>query len=424
MRCMNGTENSVTTGNVSSEAKAPAHSKCFGPSSSHSWLHCPYSAKARSEMPDTPSVYARSGTLAHALCELKVRQYFNMLSKEDFDKRLTEIKADKLFTSDMISSSDTYLQTIKELSMEHYEVQPIVYVEQPISYEDICGADGFGTSDCILLGGDTLTVVDYKNGQGVPVSAIGNPQMRLYAYGALRSVVVPGLYDIKKIVMCIVQPNLSSITTDVITTTELTDWIDKVVRPAVAKIQAGCKDRVPGKWCREGFCPNFLQCRAWREKFAAVYADYETEYSETELDTLSNDELGDLYSKASQVSDWIAKIKDRVEYLMLKNKTPVKGWKVVSGRSGNRAFTDVDAAFEALCRESGFDKSMFFIQSPLSPPKVEALVGKEVFKKVCDPYIFRPAGKPAVVPESDPRKAIDNSAASDFADLPETKNEP
>lgn len=373
-------------------------------------------------MPDTPTIYAQAGTLAHELCEIKVKQYFNMITAEDYEQRLTTIKADKRFTQEMLTNSDTYLQTIKELSMEHYMVQPIVYVEQHISYEDICGADGFGTSDCILLGGDTLTVVDYKNGQGVPVSAVGNSQMRLYAYGALKSVVVPGLYDIRKIVMCIVQPNLHSITTDIISAEELTSWVDNVVRPAVARIQSGCKDRVPGSWCKDSFCPNFVQCREWREKFASVYADYETEYSGFDLDTLSTDELGELYGKASEVSAWIEKLKSKVENLMINNRLAVKGWKVVTGRAGNRAFTDIDAAFDALCRESGFDKAMFFTQSPLSPPKVEALVGKEVFSRVCGQYIVQPKGKPAVVPESDPRKPIDSSAADDFADLSENKS--
>ncbi|MGN1106021.1 MAG: DUF2800 domain-containing protein, partial [Huintestinicola sp.] len=68
---MNGTENLTPTGNVSSEAETKAHSKCFGPSSSHCWLRCPFSAIARQQIPDHSSKYADTGTLAHELCEIK-----------------------------------------------------------------------------------------------------------------------------------------------------------------------------------------------------------------------------------------------------------------------------------------------------------------------------------------------------------------
>ncbi|MCM1577814.1 MAG: DUF2800 domain-containing protein [Ruminococcus sp.] len=408
----------MNTGTACSQADTPAaHSKCFGPSSSHSWLHCPFSAKARSEMPDTPSIYAKTGSLAHELCEIKIKRYFGMIAAEEYDKRLAEIQANELYDDSMLINSDTYLAAVKELSIEHYDSAPIAYVEEQIKYDDLCGSDGFGTSDCILLGGDTLTVVDYKNGQGVAVSAVDNPQMRLYAYGALRSVVVPGLYDIKKIVMCIVQPNLNSITTDVISADELLGWVDSIVKPAVQKIQSGSLERVPGKWCKEGFCPNFAQCRAWREAFASVYADYETEYSQLDTDALTPDELGQLYSRASVIEDWIKKLRSKVESLILNDRVPVKGWKAVEGRAGNRAFTDPAAAFKELHDLEHFDTAMFYSTAPLSPAKVESLVGKEIFARVCGKYITQPKGKPAVVPESDRRKAIDNSAAADFEDL-------
>lgn len=412
---MSGTENLMPTGNVSSEAETKAHSKCFGPSSSHCWLRCPFSAIARQQIPDHSSKYADTGTLAHELCEIKLRLYFGQISSEEFDERLKKIQAHELYTADMLSSSNEYLETIKELSVTHYEVQPIAYIEQQIKYDDICGEDGFGTSDCILLGGDTLTVIDYKNGAGVSVSAVGNPQMRLYAYGALHSVVNPMFYTITKIVMCIVQPNLNSITTDVITTDELISWVENTVKPAVAQINEGCKDRVAGKWCKEGFCPNFTQCSAWLEKFASAYADYETEYADKETDALTNDELGDLYAKVSELSGWMDKLKARIES-EIQNGRPVKGWKMVEGRS-TRVLTDVDAAFEALCDKEKIDKSLLYKTTPITLTEAEKIIGKKPFGEICKPWLSKKSGKPTLAPESDKRKAIDNSAASDFADV-------
>lgn len=414
---MSGTANSKPTGTSSCKADTvTAHSKCFGPSSSHSWLHCPYSAIARNNIPDKSSVYAETGTLAHELCEIKLKLYFDQITPEEYSDRLAKIQANPLYTADMLSNSETYLQTIRELSISHYSFAPIVYIEQQVKYDDICGDDGFGTSDCILLGGDTLTVVDYKNGQGVAVSARNNPQMRLYAYGALHSVVIPYLYDIKKIVMCIVQPNISdTASVEIITKDELLEWVETVVKPAAAKIQSGSKDRVPGKWCSDGFCPNFTQCRAWCEKFAAVYADYQTDYSEADIDSMSNDELGDLYTKVKEISAWIKKLDKKVESLLTAGK-PVKGWKLVAGRS-TRAFTDVDKAYEALSEAANIDKEMFYSRVPLGITEASKLVGKKLFDTTCEPYMTKSPGKPAVTPESDPREPINASASSDFEDL-------
>lgn len=426
---MSGHQNLEPTGVSSSEANAavPAetpmtHSKYFGPSASHSWLRCPYSAFARNTIPDQSSVYAETGHLAHELCEIKLKLYFKQMTADEFKKRLEAIEVDKLYTTDMLSNSETYLQTVKELSMEHYAVAPIAYIEQLVKYDDICGEDGFGTSDCILLGGDTLTVVDYKNGQGVAVPAKNNPQMRLYAYGALHSIVMPFLYDIKKIVMCIVQPNINMVSTDVISKDELLNWIDTEVKPAVAKIQSGCKDRIPGHWCKDAFCPNYAYCAAWREMFAAVYADYQTEYKDIEVDTLSPDELGELYTKTQALSSWLKKLDTQVE-TQLKNNVPVKGWKLVAGRS-NRVFTDVDKAYEVLSEAAKLDKEMFYSRVPLGITEASKLVGKKLFDATCEPYMTKSQGKPAVVPESDPRKAIDTSAASDFADMAAPQDKP
>lgn len=415
MRRMNGAENLTDTGNISSKAETSAHSKCFGPSSSHSWINCPFSAIARQQIPDRSSKYAETGTLAHELCEIKLRLYFGQISSEEFAECLSQIQANALYTDDMLSSSNEYLETVKELSLTHYDTQPIAYIEQKISYDDICGADGFGTSDCILLGGDTLTVIDYKNGSGVPVSAVGNPQMRLYAYGAMHSVVNPMFFDIKRVIMCIVQPNLNSITTDIISTAALLEWIENTVRPAVSRINAGCKDRVPGKWCGEGFCPNFTQCSAWREKFASAYADYSVDYADKNTDELSNDELGGLYTKVSELSAWINKLKARIEN-EIQSGHSVKGWKMVEGRS-TRCLTDVDAAFGELCKRTGVDKTLLYKTTPVSLTEAEKIIGKKDFVDICKPWISKKSGKPALAPESDKRTAIDRSAESDFADV-------
>ena len=211
--------------------------------------------------------------------------------------------------------------------------------------------------------------------------------------------------------MCIVQPNLNNISVEIITKDELLTWVDAEVKPAVKKIQDGSKERVPGWWCKDSFCPNFATCRAWREKFASVYADYQTDYNDLDYDTLTPDELGAIYTKAAELRPWIDKIEKKVESFLKKNKN-VQGWKLVEGRS-NRVLTDADKAYEVLSKESGVDINMFYSKVPITLTAASKLVGKKTFDVVCAPYLNKPPGKPTVVPESDPRRPI-NSAASDF----------
>ncbi|MCV6070290.1 DUF2800 domain-containing protein, partial [Escherichia coli] len=73
--------------------------------------------------------------------------------------------------------------------------------------------DGFGTADCILIGGGVLHIIDFKYGKGVPVPAEGNPQLSLYALGAYETYKI--LYPIETIRMSIVQPRL---------TDEVSEW--------------------------------------------------------------------------------------------------------------------------------------------------------------------------------------------------------
>ena len=132
--------------------------------------------------------------------------------------------------------------------------------------------------------------------------------------------------------------------------------------------------------------------------------------------------LGELYTKTQELSAWLKKLDKQVE-TQLKNNVPVKGWKLVAGRS-NRVFTDVDKAYEVLSEAAKLDKEMFYSRVPLGITEASKLVGKKLFDATCEPYMTKSQGKPAVVPESDPRKAIDTSAASDFADMAAPQDKP
>ena len=71
---------------------------------------------------------------------------------------------------------------------------PVVLIEQRLDFSRYV-EEGFGTGDCVIIADGTLYIIDYKHGKGVEVSAEGNPQMMLYALGALE--LFDGIYDMR-----------------------------------------------------------------------------------------------------------------------------------------------------------------------------------------------------------------------------------
>ena len=147
---------------------------------------CPPSARLGEQFPDTASEYAAAGTLAHAIAELKARKYFvEPMSTRTFNARLKKLKEDPHYDKGMDAATDTYLEHLKALAISYGSVQPFVALETRVDFGDYV-PEGFGTADCIIIGAGRMCVADYKNGAGVLVEAEANPQMMLYALGALK----------------------------------------------------------------------------------------------------------------------------------------------------------------------------------------------------------------------------------------------
>ncbi|WP_443721580.1 DUF2800 domain-containing protein, partial [Ruminococcus callidus] len=144
-------------------------------SSSARWLACPPSAQLCVALPDTVTDYALEGTCAHELAEYKVQKLLgnpasNPVENLDF------------YDTEMENCTDSYAQYIAELLATLQE--PIVLVEQRLDFSRYV-PDGFGTGDCVIVAENVLTVIDFKYGKGMAVSADHNSQMMLYALGAL-----------------------------------------------------------------------------------------------------------------------------------------------------------------------------------------------------------------------------------------------
>lgn len=153
-------------------------------SSAHRWLNCPPSVKLSENFPSKTSSYAEAGRIAHAIAELKARKFFlEPMGVREYNARLKPLQESSHYDKGMDHSTDLYLECLKVTAMS-FEKPPFVALETRVEFSEYV-PEGFGTADCIMIGGDTIVIIDYKNGAGVPVEAEENPQMMLYALGAL-----------------------------------------------------------------------------------------------------------------------------------------------------------------------------------------------------------------------------------------------
>lgn len=364
-------------------------------SSAHRWLHCTAAPRLEAKFPDTTSEYAVEGSLAHAICELKLLKYCTAMSQRTYSAQLNKMKKNPLYQTEMDGYTDDYINRIKQIALS-YDSVPHIVAERKVSLEKYV-PQGFGTADCILIHGTDLHIFDFKYGKGVVVDAVDNPQMRLYALGALDAYRL--IYHIETVHMHIVQPRISNYSDEDIKVDDLDAWGQKVAaRAAVAFGNTGTFN--PGEWCK--FCRAKAQCRARAEHYAALSA-----YAQTHPDPrlLSLADLGKYLVQAKELEFWAKDLQDFALSSCLAGKD-IPGWKAVEGR-GIRTFTDQEAAFKILMSH-GIAEAVLYERVPLSLAKAEKAVGKKEFEALVGEYVIKNPGKPTLAPESDKRTAISN----------------
>lgn len=385
-------------------------------SSASRWLHCTAAPRFEEQFPEKTSEYAEEGRLAHAICELKViKKFTTQLTPRTYTTRLNKLKKDPLYTDEMDKTSDLYVEHLTEKAMT-YNSTPYVAVEVQVDFADYV-PEGFGTCDCIMIGGDTLNITDYKHGKGVPVSAEGNAQMRLYALGALKRYASIYGNTIKNVCMTIDQPRIQDEpSTETITVEELRAWGESI-KPAAAKAYMGLGEFCPGEHCR--FCRGKAQCKARAAINTALeeFKDCVPQNGEKPplfgQGVLTDEEIGDLLIRGKELVAWY---KDLEEYALnaLLNGGTIPGWKAVAGRS-NRTFTDTDAAIAAVIA-AGYDEALVYERKPKTLTELEKLMGKAEFTAKLGAYVVKPLGKPTLAPMTDKREPY-SPAAADFAEV-------
>ena len=361
-------------------------------SSSERWLNCPPSARLCEAYEDKGSDYAAEGTDAHALCEFRLKQALGLPADDPIENL-------SWYNEEMEDCAAGYAAYVSELleTAKQTCADPVVMIEQRVDFSRWV-KEGFGTADCIIIADGVLNICDYKNGQGCLVLAERNPQMMLYALGALE--IFDGIYDIDTVRMTIYQPRKSNISVYEMDKADLYEWANSELTQKAQLAYEGQGSFSCGEWCR--FCKAKAECR---ERAEANLALARYEFQTPAL--LADEEIADILGKVDALTAWASDVK---EYALQQavSGTAFPGWKLVEGRS-NRRYTS-EAAVAAAVEGAGFDP---YERKVLGITAMQKLLGKSRFEELLAPYIEKPQGKPTLVRSSDKRPEW-NTAKNDF----------
>ena len=372
----------------------------FSPSASHRILNCPPSLMLCAKQPDQTSVYAAEGTSAHELCAYLVEKTLGRDVKDPTENL-------DFYDAEMQTCAEGYASFVMEELEKAKAVCPDVqvFVEQHVDifrWVPGCG----GTADCIILSDGAAEVIDYKHGVGVPVSASseefgGNPQLMCYALGVLE--MFDGIYDVSTVKMVIYQPRRENVSEFTMSKADLLRWAEETLAPRAKLALEGKGEFKAGEHCR--FCKVRATCRK-----RAEYNLEAAKYDFAPPPELEDYEIDAILMMADHLTEWANDVKEYALAQALSGKEYTH-FKVVEGRSIRKYSSEEEVA--QTVEAAGFDP---WERKLLGITAMTNLLGKQRFEELLGPLTCKPRGKPALVPKSDKRPAMKNSAQEDFSE--------
>jgi hypothetical protein len=355
-------------------------------SGSKRWLSCTPSAKLEATLPEQKRGtgafdFSQEGTTAHSLAEAKLRHYFGQIGIEEYQHEEAIIKATPYYNDDFEAHVDSYVLYVRSQIGEG----DTPLFEQRVDFSDWV-PDGFGTADVVILSKHAIRVIDLKFGKGVPVSALDNSQLRLYALGAY-SKFKEDFPDIKEVSYTIHQPRLDSVSTDGTSIAKLVDWANYFVKSKAKKAWSGSGEFLPGEWCQ--FCRAKAQCRA--------RSDYNTELARQEFKApalLTEEEVSQVLVKAQQLKTWCHDVEEFALTRAVDQGVVPPGYKLSTTKT-HRKISDTALAATVLV-EKGLTPEIIW-----EPPKLKSLASLEKINKQVAAWlgelVLRPEGEPKLV---------------------------
>jgi hypothetical protein len=372
----------------------PAHSP-FGGSVATRVLRCPASVGLAAKIPAhlrRSSSYADRGTALHAAMAIlldEVPPRFDlideMIPRDDIENALRPVYD---YVEQLLSAPEaTY------------------YAERRVTFPTIDGA--FGTVDLLVRIGNTINIVDYKFGSGVPVRALTadgnediiNSQLLYYAAGARYS--LPEFFKgVENVTLTIVQPQsidpdaemVSSVT---VTHAELDEFI-AVYRAACEEALSPAPRLAKGDWCR--FCPARPICPAHTGPLLDL-----AQFSGAALTAPPSKQaylqvLADGLNLVDAVRDLRTALHDQAKRA-LENGDVVPGFALSAGRSERHWRDDERAAIAAL-EGLGLSRDDVVAEELRSPKQVEIRAKARGLKVPSELIVSRRSGTSLVRSEN------------------------
>jgi len=414
-----------------------AHSK-WSASGFESLMLCPGKIVLEAGKPDSTSKYAAEGTAAHQVLTWALQQ-----DKPAAHFLTAIIEADG-FTFEVDEDMARHVQVCLDYVADLKGEDGVVFADIRVNYStylDTPEAHAWGTADVIIARGTELIVIDFKYGMGVEVSAERNPQMSLYALGALQA--YHGLVaDFEAVRMAISQPRIKTAPSEyALTVAELETWGRSTARSAVntcLNAERTQREDDEDRWLEVFVRPGEKQCKFCRAKATCPRLRNEVTYQVSAVTPATVEEFADLVNpttdktsahqdyiavaltKVDLIEDWCKAIRAEAERRLLAGGN-VPGFKLVQGKKGNRQWSDA-AAVEATLKSMRIkieDMYDFKLISPTSAEKLAKaeVIGKRQWPKLKD-MITQSEGGKHVAPVSDPRPALTvTPAVDDFTDV-------
>ena len=384
---------------------SPSSHAVLSPSSAHRWLACPASVGLVASMPERveeTSAYAREGTLAHEAAEKSAAYTFGQLPKDELTRWLDAFAPDVGDRYEMLEHAHAWSQRLSDFALDMGGADAVLLEQRFETGVPSC----WGTADAVLVSGDTVHVCDFKYGQGVKVNAANNPQMMLYALGALDAFSL--VSEIKHVAMTIYQPRIEHLSTAHMSASDLLAWREEITPVAEVALAGGGQYAPSESACR--FCPAQAVCRPRME--AALAEDFGKP-----ADLLEMDEIGDLLHRIPAIKQWCADVEKYALKSAYEDGVPVPGWKPVIGKGQRKINPDRWLAAVAQLQEEGVDAMRITRTMPETLGALKKVLGAERMAKLEDDgVIVIPPGQPKLVPEIAPGIPTDrnSSARSDF----------
>lgn len=391
-------------------------------------------------LPDKGSEFAEHGTAAHEICSLCLSRGVDAEAYLHATVRLLNGKVHDLIWPDtpkdnvvglaeyivdqnMVDHVQTFLDVVADLMKIEGAA---LFVEQRISFGHIIGVENqFGTSDATIVVPGEIIVVDFKYGMGVEVSATENEQLMLYALGAAAKYDL--IYEYKRARMVIVQPRIE----------HLSEWdcsmddlmaFGREAKKKAAEAQKVLNDPHNVLLLEKTTAPGIKQCKFCKAKATcpalaaftsnAIADDFvdldDAPQMERKFENAINilpkaytSRLSNAMKAAPLVEMWIKAVREAVWQNLMAGQ-PVKGFKLVRGKQGNRKWADPKAAEVSLLKYISGEQT-FKPREIVSPTEAEKAFKKA--KKAADWITVQaqnvtrtPAGL-SVAEESDDRPA-------------------